>query len=240
MGDHQGRAPAHQLEEARHDLRLALHVEGARRLVHEQDRRVLQERPRQVDALPLAHAQACAPVADHRPVLLGQPLDQVMGPGGAGRRLDLLHGGLGLSVGDVLGHGRGQDDRLLQDEGDLGPQVLQAEVTQVDALQEHRPVHGVEEPRQEVEERRLAGTARADDGSRGPGRELEADVTQDRPPVVREGHVVIGDVAIHRQRQRRRARRRAGGDDLLRRGGVKRPPHRRRAPGRPSAPPVDP
>ena len=44
VGDHQRRAPAHQREEASHDLGFALHVERARRLVHQQDGRVLQER----------------------------------------------------------------------------------------------------------------------------------------------------------------------------------------------------
>ena len=105
VGDHQRRAPAHQREEAGHHLGLALHVERARRLVHEQDRRVLQERAGQVDPLLLPDTQARAPVSDDRSIVLGQLLDELVGPGGVRGGLDLLHRRVGLPVGDVLGHG---------------------------------------------------------------------------------------------------------------------------------------
>ena len=121
VGDHQRRAPAHQREQAGHDLRLALDVERARRLVHQQDRRVLQERAGQVDPLLLADTQVRAAVADDRLVLLGQLLDERAGIGVVRGGLDLRHARLGLPVGDVLGHGGRQDDRLLQHEADLCP-----------------------------------------------------------------------------------------------------------------------
>ena len=41
--------------------------------------------------------------------------------------LDLRHVRVRLPVGDVLGHGGGKDDRLLQDETDLCPEIFEPE-----------------------------------------------------------------------------------------------------------------
>ena len=49
------------------DARLGLHVEGAGRLVEDQDRRVLQDGAGDGEALALAARQRCAALADDEP-----------------------------------------------------------------------------------------------------------------------------------------------------------------------------
>ena len=70
--DEEARARAHDaLERALHD-RLALGVERARRLVEDQDPRVLQQRARDGQALPLAAGEVDAALAEPRAVAVGQ------------------------------------------------------------------------------------------------------------------------------------------------------------------------
>ena len=64
--DDDRRAPAHQLFERRLDQPLRLGVERRGRLVEDQDRRVLEDRARDRDALPLAARQPDAALADDR------------------------------------------------------------------------------------------------------------------------------------------------------------------------------
>src|SRR5216117_3024453 len=71
--DHQGRAAAHELLQRPDDERLGAQVDRAGGLVEHQDRGVLEERPRQGDALALAAREAHAALTHHRVVPLRQP-----------------------------------------------------------------------------------------------------------------------------------------------------------------------
>ena len=87
---------------ARVDLGLDVHVDGARRVVEDQDGRVDQQCARDGDALALAARERVAPLADHGVVALGELEDEVVGARRARRGLDLLVGGVGQAVGDVV------------------------------------------------------------------------------------------------------------------------------------------
>ena len=102
MGDRDHRAAARQLVERLLHGALGLGVEGARRLVEDQDRRVSQDRARDRDPLLLAARESVAPLADHRLVALGETLDQVVDLGGPRRVLDLGVGGVGLREAEVV------------------------------------------------------------------------------------------------------------------------------------------
>ena len=75
---------------------------------------------------------------------------------------DFLRRRPGFAVGDVLRHGRRQDDRLLQDQRHLTAQVLQAKLPQINPVQLNAPARRIEEPRQQQQQRRLARAARPD------------------------------------------------------------------------------
>ena len=72
VGDDERRAVAHRRLERRLHHALALGVERAGRLVEQQQRRVLQHRARDRDALALAARQAHAALAEEGLVALGQ------------------------------------------------------------------------------------------------------------------------------------------------------------------------
>ena len=72
MGDHERRAADHQPVERVEDDRFGLRVDRRGRLVEDQDRRVLEERARDRDPLPLAAGQLRAALAEQRVVPLRQ------------------------------------------------------------------------------------------------------------------------------------------------------------------------
>ena len=77
--DHQAGAARHQLRDRPLDLRLRLGVHRAGGLVEHQDRRIERERTGEAQELPLAHAQAPAPLAEPMPVPRREPLDEPVG-----------------------------------------------------------------------------------------------------------------------------------------------------------------
>ena len=85
------------------DELFVLGIDTARGLVQQQDRRILEERPRYGDALALATREAQAAVADDRIVAVGQPSNEVVGVGRAGGRLQLRLIGFGLRHPQVFG-----------------------------------------------------------------------------------------------------------------------------------------
>ena len=77
MRDHDRRPARHQRPERVLNERLALGVERARGLVEDQDRRVLQDRARDRDALALSAGELDAALADERVVAVRQRLDEL-------------------------------------------------------------------------------------------------------------------------------------------------------------------
>ena len=111
MGEHQGRAPAHQPVERLLDHRLVLRIDRRERLVEQQDRRVAQQSAGDGDALALAAGELDALLADDGAIALGQARDEIMDIGGLGRRLDLFAskppaGPCGCSPPPCRGRGR--------------------------------------------------------------------------------------------------------------------------------------
>ena len=119
MGDDDGRAAGAKLAQRVDHRRLRHRVEGGRRLVEEEDGRVLEQRPRDADALALAPGERRAVLGDVRPVPARQAGHEVVDVGGARRRLDLLVAGVQPSVADVVGDGAAEEDGLLRHQRDL-------------------------------------------------------------------------------------------------------------------------
>ena len=113
-------------------------VERAGRLVEEQDRRVLEDRPGDRDALALAARQPRAAVADDRVVAVGQRADEVVGVGRPGRGDDLGLGRVEPAVQDVLADRAAEQRRLLGDQADLAAQAGHGHVADVDAVDPDR------------------------------------------------------------------------------------------------------
>src|SRR5215813_13748303 len=98
---------------------LALVVEGARRLVEDQDARIADEGAGDGDALALATREGRAALADDRVVAFGQLEDEFVRPRQPCRRDDALHRHGGVGEGDILAHRAVEQHVLLQDDADL-------------------------------------------------------------------------------------------------------------------------
>ena len=101
-----------------------LRIQGAGGFVQQQYRRVLQNGPRNRDALALPAGQAYTPFAQEGVVAFGQVADETVGKCGLGRSQHLGVAGVGASVADVFAGGGREDGRILWHHADVGTQIL--------------------------------------------------------------------------------------------------------------------
>ncbi len=103
VGDHDRRAVLHHLAQRQLDLAFGAGVDRGGGIVEDQDARVGDDRPRDRQALALAPGESQSALADLGVVAVGQAFDE---PAACARRcgqFDLLPGGIGPAVGDVVG-----------------------------------------------------------------------------------------------------------------------------------------
>ena len=130
---------------------------------------------------------------------------EVVGLGDPQRLPHLLVGGVGLAVPEVAPDGAGEQERLLRDQPDRLPQHLGARSRTSTPSTRTSPPVASNEPRHQVDQRRLAGAGGADhrDGLARLG--AEGDVVQHRlvGAGVGERHVVELERAAHSGRRDR-------------------------------------
>mmetsp|Transcript_16285 Transcript_16285/g.32407 ORF Transcript_16285/g.32407 Transcript_16285/m.32407 type:complete len:267 (-) Transcript_16285:936-1736(-) len=139
------------------DFHIGLHVHGRGRLVHDDDRRLPQQRPCDHEELPLSDGQVRAPLLNrvregsHR-ILLRPPVvsaggqadlaqDPPQGPVSVDRK--------GIHIGP---HGARKQGRILWNHRNLGPQQAQPEVPDVDPVDGDGPrleLHQAQQPHQQ-------------------------------------------------------------------------------------------
>ena len=162
--DDQRGPAAHHLAQRGVDLRLQPRVDGRGGVVEDQQPRVGDQRPGQRHPLPLAAGKGQALLADHGVVALRQPVDELVRLGRPGRRQDLLVGGVGAAVGDVGPDGVGEQEAVLHDQADRGPQGVPGHVGDVVPADPDHAGLRVVEARQQLRQGGLAGAGRADHG----------------------------------------------------------------------------
>ncbi len=181
--------------------------------VEDQDRRVLQQRARDRHALLLAAGQLQAALADHGVVALGRGRDEVVDVRRLGRRLDLGARRAGAAIGDVVFDRVVEQHRVLRHDADGLAQAGLRDRADVLAVDRDAPAADVVEAVQQPRQRRLAGAGRPDHRHRLAGRDLEAQLVQDRPcRLVGKGHVLEAHHAfVHHAAAGHRAHRRPRG-----------------------------
>ena len=183
VGHDHHRAPLVEGSEVGHDRSLVVRVEGVRRLVEEDELRVLVDRPGDQQPLLLPLAQPVALHADPRVVAQRQAVHV---------RADVghLHGPQKpLAVDPLLagchvaGDRVGEDESVLHHRPRSRPPDVRVEVAQPGVAHPHLAPVRLVEAQEELHDRRLAAPARPDDG---------------RHPVVRDGqaHALEGVVAV--------------------------------------------
>ena len=110
-------------------------VSSARgRLVQDQDRRVLQEHPRDGEPLLLPAGELHAALADDRVQPVRQRVDHRLQPRAPRRLPDLGLGRVEPPVGDVLADRAGEEEDVLLHDADLPPQRGERHLADVDAV----------------------------------------------------------------------------------------------------------
>ncbi len=203
VGDHDHGALVGDALQRALDGRLGLVVHGTGGLVQHQDRRVLEQRPGQREALALAAGEAHAALAHRGVEPLGQRLDEVPGLGGARRLDDLGLGGVRLAVGDVVAHRALEQVDVLADQADGPAQRGQLELADRLAIDADLARRGIVEAQQQLDQGRLARAGGADQCQGMPRRHGQLDALDPSPGIaVTEGHRLEADLAAHRLGQR--------------------------------------
>ena len=127
---------------------------------------------------------------------LREPDDELVGVRRLRRRDQVALAGPRPGVSNVLGDAGREEHRVLRYHRELPAQILKPEVAEVDAVQPDLPRCRVVEPREQADQRALAGSGRARDPQAGAGLDVERDVVQDRTILtVGEGDVAKSDGA---------------------------------------------
>ncbi len=166
MGDdHGGPVPEHPLVALEHDG-LRRRVEGARRLVQDEDGGIGQEGPGDGEALALPGRELTATLSHHRGGAVGHGGHELVEAGGGDGVEDLGVGGVGPGVAHVVGHRAVEDEGVLLHDGDVVSDIPQGQIPQVVPVEGHPAPVGIDLAPQEVGDGGLAAPAGAHDGHR--------------------------------------------------------------------------
>ena len=182
--DHEGGAAFHHLGERGLHLGLGQRVERARRLVENEDRRILEQRARDREALALAAGEQPAAFAGIGLEAFRIAFDDVERLRALAGRAHLLLGRIGLADAQVLGDRAIEQQHLLEHDADVAAQARQREPANVHAVDLHHARLRIEDAVQQRERRRFAGAGRADQRDGLAGQRGEAQVGDRRPLAV--------------------------------------------------------
>ena len=188
VSDYQRRLADHQPLERLLDGRLVLRVDARQRLVEQQYRRRLQQRPGYRQPLALSSREPDAALPDRGVVAVGQLGDVLVGVRGARGLLHLGRRRVRLAQAQIVGDRPLEDVGVLGHDRELPAQRVEGEVPDVVPAQGDASRLWVVEAQQQPDERRLARAARADYAQHLARVQGEADVLQrgPAPALVRE------------------------------------------------------
>ena len=177
--DDDGGAALHHFVQRRLHMLFGDRVQRRGGFVENQDRRVLQQRPGDGDALPLSAGEQHAVVADHGVDALRHGLDEGLGMGAAhGIRNGFRPRTSQAAVGDVVGQGVVEEGDVLRHKGDLPAQARKAVVGQRLAVEQDAPAARLVEARDQARQGGLSGAGAPDQRHGLAGFDVEGDVAQ--------------------------------------------------------------
>src|ERR1700733_3016317 len=163
MRNHKNRPPLHQVRQRRLHKLFALHVQRRGGLIQNQNRGILQNCPCNCQPLPLASAQPRALLANLCVVPLRHIQNKIMRQRHPRRLFHLAHRDIRLSIGNVVPHSVVEQHRLLRHLSDLLSQGSDRHIPQVMPIQQNPSRIYVEEPRNQIHQRRLPSPTRPDE-----------------------------------------------------------------------------
>ena len=112
-------------------------------------------------------------LADDGVVPAREPRDELVGVGSAGGRLELLDGRVRLPESEVVRDRAVEEVAVLEHDGHLRPQCMEAQRSHINIAHEHAALLRVVEPLQQPDQGGLPRAAAADDGDALAGRDAE-------------------------------------------------------------------
>src|ERR1017187_10461576 len=190
VGDADRGAASHQFFECHLNDALGFGIQGAGGLVQNEDGGVLENRPGNGDALLLAAGEIDAFFPDVEGVAARLLHDEIVRVSVLCRRLDFLVGGSFSTKGNVKADALVEENRLLSDNGNVGPQLPRGDGTDIGAANQHRAGLRVIEAQQQIGEGGLAGAGAADQGHQLAGLDGQIDIVKRRLFAVGEADVL--------------------------------------------------
>ncbi len=139
MRDNERRAPLHQEAEPVLNHGLALRIEGAGRLIQNQNAGIGQDRPCDRQTLPLTAGELNPTLAHDRLIALSETLRELVYTRDTAGLQKLFFTGLRPRKHDVLADGAVEQKRLLQYDAQLAPVRRQLHLSKVDPVHQDTP-----------------------------------------------------------------------------------------------------
>ena len=158
VGDHEGGPFCHQTIHALLDVFFRSRIDGARRLIEDQDRRLGHCRPRDIKKLSLALAQVRTVALQNRVIALWKTHDKGMGRCHLRCLNDLFIGGIQSSIADILHDRPRKQVGILKHHGDMAAQLVPLNMADINAVDSDGPALDIVEAVDEVRDRRLSGS----------------------------------------------------------------------------------
>ena len=198
VGDDDGGAALAQFVQGGLDPLLGDGVQGGGGLVQHQNLRIFQEHPGDGDPLLLAAGEHDPPFADVAVITVGQLHDLIMYLGTHRRLHDLLVGGVGPAVADVLPDGAGKHEHILLDDTDVPAQAALGHIPHVHPVHLYAAGTHVVKPGQQLAEGGLAAAGGTYHRQALAGFNVQVDILQHRHAVaVIKAHMLVVHPAFH-------------------------------------------
>src|SRR6266851_7186782 len=196
MGNDQRGASLEQWPQRHLDQVLGFGVEVGGRLIENEHPRVLEDDASDRDPLLLAAAQPMTPLPHHRVITFRQRRDEIVDVSGLRGGYHLRLRRVRLRVEEVVADRGMEEEGVLEDHPDLAAQRFEREIANVVAVQPDGAELRIVETGQQVGDRGLAGTGRADQRRQLAGLDLEGNVFERRAIIraVAERHLVELDL----------------------------------------------
>src|SRR5258708_7849321 len=176
MRDDERRSASLQLLQRFQQQRLRLRVQRTRRLIQNQNRCILEEGPRDREALPLAASQADPSFSDLGLVSLGQRRNKLVSTCSTSCRLNLPKSYPWSGIRDIFANAGREQNRLLKHERDVSAKGPQAEGSHINPIEGDPTSRWVIEAQEQARQRRLPGPGGPDESAGRAGGKCQANV----------------------------------------------------------------
>lgn len=176
VGDHESGPFCHQTVHALLDMLFRSRIDGARRFIKDQDRRLGYRRSRDIKKLSLALAQVRAIALKNGVIALWKPHDKGMGRCHLRRLNDLFIGGIQSSVADILHDRPRKQMGVLKHHGNVAAQLVPPDMADINAVDGDGPALDIVKTVDKVRDRRLSGSRGTHEGDLLPRPRVEADI----------------------------------------------------------------